>query len=282
LSAQAVTFTFSASVPAAYIVPPGEVFVVETRDALDGQVRPGMAKTPAIERANPATGPIAVEGLQPGQTLAVDILDIQVAEAGFLTFGGRPRFFNQTGGVVEFAPGARVPLAPMIGTIGLMPAQGSYTTMAPGDFGGNMDTRDIAPGATLYLHAQLPGGLLALGDVHSVQGDGESSGQGIETAAAVTLRTRILPRGLCAQPYLVRSGELMVIVSADTLDTAAKEAVEALAALIAAHSPLAYAEARMLIGIAGDLRIGQIVNPRRTLRAAIRLDRVPWHSPLSL
>jgi amidase len=281
-SAQAVTFTFAPDVPAAYRIGPGETFVVATRDALDGKVRPGMSEKPVIDRANPATGPIAVEGLQPGQTLAVDILAIDVAAAGYLTFGGKPRFFEQNGGIVEFAPGARVPLAPMIGTIGVMPAAGSYSTMIPGDFGGNMDTRDIAAGATLYLQAQLPGGLLALGDVHSVQGDGETSGQGIETEAEVILRARVIPQGLSPHPYLIRNGQLMVILSADTLDEAAKQAVEAMASVITENSSLTYAEARMLTSIAGDLRVGQIVNSRRTVRVAIPLDQIPWRAPLLL
>ena len=73
---------------------------------------------------------------------------------------------------------------------------------------------------------------MALGDIHSIQGDGETSGQCIETEATVTLRTRIVAQGLCPHPYLVRNGELMVIVSEDTLDAAAKGAVEAMAALV--------------------------------------------------
>jgi amidase len=282
LSADTVTFTFAPEVQAAYVIKPGETVAVATRDALDGKVRPGMTEKPVIDRANPATGPIAIEGLYPGQTLAIDILAIDVAAAGYLTFGGKPRFFEQSGGVIEFGPGVRVPLAPMIGTIGVMPATGSYSTMIPGDFGGNMDTRDIAAGATLYLQAQLPGGLLALGDVHSVQGDGETSGQGIETEAEVILRARILSQGLSPHPYLIRNGQLMIIVSADTLDEAAKQAVEAMASVIVEHSSLTYAEARMLISIAGHLRVGQIVNPRRTVRVAIALDQIPWRAPLSL
>jgi len=277
-----VIWTFEAGVEPAYSVEPGETFVVETMDALGGLVRRGMTEKPKIERANPATGPIAVRGLQPGQVLAIDILQIDLPPDGFLTFGGRPRFYDQVGGLIPFHPLIRLPIAPMIGTIGVIPAQGSYSNSTAGDYGGNMDTRDVAAGATLYLTAQLPGGLLAMGDVHATQGDGESSGQGVETGATITLRARVLHRGLSLRPYLVRKGELMVIVTAGTLDQAAKEAVEEMAQIIVRHSPLAYDEARMLLGQAGDLRISQIVNPLKTVRMALPLHLVPWSAPLEL
>lgn len=282
LDATQVVWDFAPGLTAAHTVAAGEVFVVETRDALDGVVQPGMVALPPIERANPATGPIAVQDVQPGQVLAVDILRIDVAPTGYLTLGGRPRFFSQQGSAIELAPGVRVPLAPMVGTIGVMPAEGSFSTKISGDYGGNMDTRDVAAGATLYLMAQVPGGLLALGDVHACQGDGESCGQGIETAADVWLRVRVLSHGLSARPYLVRGGELMVIVTADTLEAAARAAVEETAQALVRHSDLSYDEARMLLGQAGDLRISQIVNPLKTVRMAVPLALVPWREPLPL
>ena len=277
-----VLWAFEAGVEPAYTVEPGEVFVVETMDALGGVVRKGMTEKPQVERANPATGPIAVRGAQPGQVLAIDILRIDLLGEGYLTFGGKPRFFEQAGGLIPFRSDILLPAAPMIGTIGVMPANGAFNNSIAGDYGGNMDTRDVAAGATLYLTTQVPGGLLAMGDVHATQGDGETSGQGIETAAEITLRVRILPKGLSSRPYLARGGELMIIVTAETLDQAAKQAVEEMALLITRHSPLSYDEARMLLGQVGDLRVGQIVNPLKTIRMAISLTTVPWNSPLAL
>jgi amidase len=271
-----VIWSFRPGLAAAAVVDPGEILVVETRDALDGTVRPGMQEVPQAERANPATGPIAVRGVEPGNVLAVDILAVDPAPEGYLTFHRRPRFFSQTGGLIPFGPSTILAAAPMIGTIGVAPAQGEINNKLPGDHGGNMDTRDVAAGATLYLTAQVAGGMLALGDVHSLQGDGETSGQGIETAAEVTLRVRVLARGLSTRPYLVRGGELMVVVSAETLDAAAREAVEETARILEAHGSLPYDEARMLLSLVGDLRVGQIVNPLKTVRMAVPLDAVPW------
>ncbi|MCC6453305.1 MAG: acetamidase/formamidase family protein [Caldilineaceae bacterium] len=281
-SDDSIIWDFAASLAPAYVVEPGEVFGVKTADALHGQVREGMTQKPAIQRANPATGPIAIQGVQPGQTLAVDILGIDLVGSGYLTFGGRPRFFKQQGGVIHFAPGVIMDIAPMIGTIGVVPATGSISTHIPGDHGGNMDTRDVARGATLYLTAQVDGGLLALGDVHALQGDGETSGQGIETEAEVTLRVRVLDAGLSARPYIYKDNALMVIVSAESLDIAAKQAVEEAAQLIQRHSELGYDEARMLLSLIGDLRVGQIVNPWKTMRMSFPLAAVPWRVPLPL
>jgi len=255
---------------------------VETLDALWGQVREGMTEVPRIDRANPSTGPISVDGVQPGQVLAIDILGIDLIGKGYLTFGGRPRFFDCQGSLIEFGPGIRLAAAPMIGTIGLMPAAGSFSTMVSGNYGGNMDVRDVGPGATLYLTVQVQNGLLAMGDVHSLQADGETSGQGIETAAEITLRVRVLPGGLSSHPYLVRQGELIVIRSAESLQEAASQAVEEMALIVATHGELTYDEARMLVGLVGDLRVGQIVCSTKTVKVVLPLSGVPWDRPLLL
>lgn len=269
------------------MIPVGTVmpewsFVVETRDALDGHVIRGMTERPRVEHPNPATGPIAIAGALPGQTLAVDVLAIDVDDEGYLTRTVPPTFVGQRGGLASFRPGLSLTLAPMIGTIGVAPAEGVHSTRLPGRHGGNMDNRDVCAGSTLLLRVQQAGALLALGDVHSLQADGESSGQGIETRARVLLRTRILEDSLSAWPCLVRGGELMVIVSADTLDAAAREATEEMARILAARSALTADEANMFLGLAGDVRVCQMVNPLKTVRVAVPLASVPWRAPLAI
>ncbi len=278
IGSESVIWSFRPDMAPAAAVEPGEAFVVLTRDALNGEVRPGMAEAPQLEKVNPATGPIAVAGVRPGEVLAVDVLAVDPVGQGFLSFHRKPRFFGAASRLVDFHPAVRLAAAPMIGTIGVAPEQGEHSTRVPGDHGGNMDTRDVAAGATLHLTARVAGGLLALGDVHTLQGDGETSGQGIETAAEVTLRVRVMPRGLSSRPYLVRGGELMVIASADSLDAAAAAAVEETAQVIARHSALSYDEARMLLSLTGDLRVSQIVNPLKTVRMAVPLAAVPWNT----
>jgi len=280
--AERVIWAFEPDMEPAYTARPGEFLIVETQDALWGQVREGMERLPEIDHANPATGPIAVLGVEPGQVLAIDILRIEVAPKGYLTFGSRPRFYLQQGGLIEFGASIRLSISPMIGTIGVAPRSGSFATNVSGDHGGNMDVRDVASNTTLYLTAQVRGGLLAMGDVHAIQADGETSGQGIETAAEVTLRVRVLEEGLSPSPYLLREGHLMVIASAPSLEEAARKSVEEMASIITGHSHLVYDQARSLIGQVGDLRVGQIVCPTKTMRVSLPLDVVPWSRPLPL
>ena len=282
VSAADVIYEFRPDLTPVQTVAPGTTLAVETRDALDGHVVHGLTERPRVERPNPATGPIAISGARPGQALAVDILAIDVAEEGYLTRTPAPTFIPQRGGLAEFVHGVRLPLAPMIGTIGVAPSEGVHSTRVPGRHGGNLDTRDVAPGATLYLPVAQPGALLALGDVHSLQADGESSGQGIETAARVTLRVRLLDESLSEWPYLVRDGELMVLVSAETLDEAARAATEEMARLLVERSALSADEARMLLGLVGDVRVSQVVNPLKTARVAVPLAAVPWRAALPL
>jgi amidase len=275
---------FDAGMKSVFRVEPGEVFSVQMRDALDGQVGSGDTDTNHVDhgRANPSTGPIAVEGAEPGQVLAIDILDIRVADYGYVTFGGKPRFFRQAGGLVQFSETINLPQRPMIGTIGVAPGAGSFSTKISGYHGGNMDVRDVCIGSTLYLPVEQPGGLLALGDVHSIQADGESSGQGVETAAEAVLRVRLVEDRLWDGPVIRHDGRLMVVSSQETLDDACQEAVETMAHVISARSALSYEEARVLIGFVGDVFIGQMVCDTRTARVSLPMDVVPWTAPLPL
>jgi amidase len=289
VSSKDCIYAFAAQMEPVCWVKPGEVFRVEMRDALDGQVTPDLALPrddggTALDgldqvNVNPATGPVGVSGARPGQTLAVDILDIAVAPHGYVTYGGRPRFFSHAGGLLEFNSAIRLPLRPMIGTIGVAPAQSCVSNRLPGDHGGNMDIKDVCAGATLYLPVSQPGALLAMGDAHSIQADGESSGQGVETSAAATVRARLLERRLSEVPVLFFRGELMTIGHGETLDVAARRAVSAMAQIIVANSSLAASDARVLIGLAGDVRVGQMVNGLRTARVALPVAVVPWARP---
>lgn len=278
ISSDRVLFEFAPGAPPVATVTLGKPFVVETRDALDGHVRPGQPDVPDDIRPNPATGPIAIDGIGAGDLICVDILSVDPVPSGYLTLGGIPEFFQQRGGRLEFLKGILLVMEPMIGTIGVSPASGRRSTKEAGDHGGNMDTRDIAAGASLYLTTQVDGGGLALGDVHSLQGDGEIGGQGVETAATVTLRVRRAGQPLTHRPYVVRDGRLMIIISDETVDRACKAAVEETTALLAQHSTLDEKEARMLLSVAGDLRIGQIVNPQKTVRLSLPVDVIPWVS----
>jgi amidase len=260
------------------------VLGIEARDALDGQITPGINSLDGVDQdnVNPATGPVGVRGANPGDTLALDVLDIQVASRGYVTFGGRPRFFAQSRDLVRLDERLQLPACPMIGTIGVAPAAGSIPNKLPGPHGGNMDVRAVRAGASLYLPVRQPGALFAMGDVHSIQADGESSGQGVETEAQITVRARIVAGQLADWPVIHVGGEMMAVAAADTLDEAATLATEAMAGILTDWSDLDAAEARVLLGLVGDVRVGQMVCALRTARVAVPIALVPWRRPLPL
>ena len=181
----------------AYRVTIGEVVLVDMSHGMPGLVtRDGVFREPGPDAIiNPQTGPIFVEGIAPGDALAIDILDIKVGDWGYCS----GRIFELRDGYAIFSPTLRLPLEPMIGGLGIAPAQGSADTRAPGDTGGNMDCRDVRAGSTLVFKARVEGALAGMGDAHALQGDGEITGQGIETDAEALVRFRKLPEALSEQ-----------------------------------------------------------------------------------
>ncbi|MFB3882246.1 MAG: acetamidase/formamidase family protein [Armatimonadota bacterium] len=264
--------------PPAYTIEEGETVIVETLDC-DGGLR-GRDGLMLAEReyANPATGPIEVKGSLPGEALAVTIHEVKTADWGFISGGGdreRATTIDLREGHATYPWGLRLPLSPLVGVMGLAPCGDAVPTTTPGDHGGNLDIVDVCPGATLYLPVAVPGAMLALGDVHALQGDGEVGGTGIECAAEVTLSAKRVWAPLSTVPYLLRGDELMVLAAGDTLDDAAWRAVAEGAKVITRLTGLSDCEARRLLSTAGELRISQIVNPRKACRAVIPRHAIP-------
>ena len=268
----------SKATPPAYTIEEGERVIVETLDCDGGmRGRDGLIRGER-KHANPATGPIEVNGSQPGEALAVTIHEIKTAEWGFISGGGdreRATLIELQDGVAIYPWGLRLPVAPIVGVMGVAPAGYSVPTTTPGDHGGNLDIADLCAGATLFLPVAVPGAMLALGDVHALQGDGEVGGTGIECAAEVILSARRVTDPLSSVPYLLRDDRLMVLAAGETLDDAAWRAVAEGAKVISKLTGLSDCEARRLLSTAGELRISQIVNPKKACRAVIPKQAIP-------
>lgn len=256
--------------PPAYQVQDGETVVVETHDCHGGFVTREGVLQPGGPPANPATGPIAIEGARAGEGLAVTIHEVRPAEWGFIG-GVEPPYtvVELREGQARYPWGLRLPIAPIIGVIGVAPPTDPLPTNTPSEWGGNLDTPDVRAGATLYLPVGAPGALLSLGDVHALQGDGEVCGTGIECAAEVVLTVRRLPEPVAPCPVVTRDDLLILVASAETLDAAAWRAVDEMAGLISRLTGLSNSQARRLLSTAGDLRISQIVNPKKTCRLVV-------------
>jgi amidase len=256
--------TYHAGLVPAYNVSLGEVVLVECQHGLPGLVtRDGTFKEAKEgDPVNPGTGPISIEGIERGDALSIDILDIRVADWGY----SAGRIFELANGFAVFDKDLRLPLQPMIGQIGIAPATGEMDTKTPADTGGNMDCKEVRAGSTLVFTAQVPGGLVGMGDLHALQGDGEISGQGIECDAEVLVRFRKLPEPLSPRPVILRPEFVATMGAHKDLGEAAWQATDDMVRLVSHATGRSEQDARMLVNLVGNLRISQIVDSAKGAR----------------
>jgi acetamidase/formamidase len=237
-------------------------------------------------RVNPVTGPVFVDGAEPGDALKVTILRFQPSGWGWTAnipgFGLLADRFSQPAlhvweydpGTMEpavFKPGGRVPLQPFPGEIGCAPGEpGHHSAVPPRRVGGNMDTRDIVEGAEVYLPVEVPGALFSLGDTHAAQGDGEVCGTAIESPMVVTVRLELVkgaaprfPRILNPRPrsrHLDAMGYDITTGIGPDLMAGARDALSQMVDLIAERQGMEPIEAYLLCSACADLKISEIVD----------------------
>jgi amidase len=277
-------FAFTQGMEPILSVPAGSRLVIKTLDCFSNQLRTADDKLDAVDwnRVNPATGPIYIEGAEPGDVLEIKIESIEVAEQAVMmvdsSFGVlRDRFdgmyfkiFPIKDGKMIFDDKLSIPIRPMIGVIGVAPKEGvTWNTGTPHSHGGNMDTNLIVAGTTLYLPVSEKGALLATGDIHAIMGDGEICGTGAETAATVTLVVNVRKDLKINNPVLDIGDNLMVIASAQTLDEASYIATSDMADILADRLPLDMQNINYLMSAIGSLETSQIVDPLMTARFAM-------------
>ncbi|MFQ6053876.1 MAG: acetamidase/formamidase family protein, partial [Candidatus Bathyarchaeia archaeon] len=176
---------------------------------------------------------------------------------------GRILYVTDGGRVLE------VEADPFIGTIGVSPEREAITTLSPGRHGGNMDCPEIRPGNTLMLPVFRPGGLLGLGDVHAVQGDGEICGTAVEVPAVVTLRFGLEKGRSIGWPRVESEEEIMTVCSARPLEDAARLAFRELVGWMVSDYGWETMDAYMFLSLAAKARIAQIVDPLYTVVAKL-------------
>jgi amidase len=251
----------------AYHVAIDEVVLIEMSHGMPGLVtREGVFKDAGPGAIiNPMTGPIYVDGIEPGDALAIDILDIQPGDWGYCS----GRIFELRDGYAIFSPTLKLPLEPMLGGIGIAPSEGTVDTRAPGETGGNIDCREIRAGSTLVFKTRVRGALVGMGDAHALQGDGEITGQGIETDARAIVRFRKLADTLSDRPVIIRSDSFATLGADKDLEDAAWQATEDMILLLQKKTGRTRSEARLLVGLTGKLRINQIVDPTKGARMEV-------------
>ncbi|HZK29107.1 MAG TPA: acetamidase/formamidase family protein [Clostridia bacterium] len=279
-----VIYSFSPTMKAVAEVDDGAIVLFESNDCFMQQVQSEQDALQSIDREqlNPATGPVHVRGARAGDLLKVDILAIDVSDHGSAAVVPGEGILGDEveEAIVRIMPiengeavfqGIRMPIQPMIGVIGVAPADhdGPCRTDTPWKHGGNMDTRDIRRGATLYFPVHQEGALFALGDCHALMADGEVCFTGLEITAEVTVRLSVVKGKTSTWPLLEVEDSTMVIGSGETLEKAAAAAISPIVACLAKAFNLMWEEAYILASLMVDIRISQVVDPMRTVRAVV-------------
>jgi acetamidase/formamidase len=281
-------------------VEPGDVVRFECRDAVDRQVdvQTTAADVPDIsfDPVHPLTGPVAVEGAQPGDVLEVELLDLQHKGWGYTMFfpgemdlGLLPEDFEDPGihvwdlegDVGTFVDGIEVPLDPFPGVAGVAPAEtGEHDTLPPRSVGGNMDVKHMTAGSTVYFPVECEGALFSTGDCHAAQGDGEVSVTGVEAPMFVTARFDVRSDMDVEQPQFETTGPFTPTgvdepmygttgIDSDLME-ATKKATRHMITHLHEERGLSRAEAYILCSAAVDLKINEVVDaPNWTVSAYV-------------
>ncbi|MED1915744.1 acetamidase/formamidase family protein [Bacillus thuringiensis] len=266
-------------------VEAGSIVTFETCDCFEDQIQSADTVFQELDwnRINPASGPIYIEGTEPGDILVVHIQKIEIKNQGVMVTGpelGVMGFALQEN-VIKMIPiqdgqavlsdKLQVPVNPMIGVIGTAPAKEAISCGTPGDHGGNMDCKQIREGTTLLLPVNVPGALFALGDLHAAMADGEVAVCGVEIAGEVTVKLDVIKGKQWPLPMAVNQEHLITIASEKELDKAADRAVINMVQFLHEELGVEKAEATFLLSAAGDLRICQVVDPLKTARMELPL-----------
>ncbi len=289
LRPDAFQYAWDNSIEPALEIESGEAVQLHVRDASDEQIGrdSGVEAVHALDfsHVNPVSGPIFVNGAEPGDALAVELLELSPHGWGWTAiipgFGLladeypepwlRISEVDDESGRIRFSERVTLPYRPFPGTLGVaLPEPGSHSIVPPSRFGGNLDCKHLNPGVTLYLPVGVEGALFSLGDTHAAQGDGEVCGTAIEAAMDVVVRLTVrkdvrvtapeydVPAGLVAEHE--RSGfHVCTGVGPDLLE-ASRDAVRSTVAWLGDRHGLDREEAYALTSVACDLRVHEVVD----------------------
>ncbi len=271
-------------------VAPGETVEFDIIDASGGQLVADSTVDDVarfdFERLNPVSGPLWIEGAEPGDMLCVRLLDFRPSGWGwtanipgfglladqfpepvlrhwhYAPDGARPALYGDL---------AQIPIKPFTGTVGVAPATvGYHSIVPPRSVGGNMDIRDVAAGATLMLPVAVPGALFSVGDTHAAQGDGEVCGTAIESPMQVVLQFELVKGANIPTPRLLTGGPVTRHIDAKgyrvttgigpDLMTAARDAVRYMVDWLASANAMSAEDAYLLCSVCADLRISELVD----------------------
>jgi amidase len=298
-----VKYVYGLAAPVAH-VKSGDVIETNTLDAFGNVIKKPGDKLSAVKGDNPLAGPFYVDGAQPGDTLAVKFLDLQVdGNQGVGAFAPGFGALNQTSYTpilhtplpekIWFYPidkasntatfkaldskfSVKIPLHPFFGCIGVAPAAGeARSSVVPAEFGGNMDAPEASVGNTLYLPVNVPGALLFMGDGHAAMGDGEIAGTAIEVALLARMQVSLIKGKKINWPRFENDTSIMAVGAYRPLDDALRIALAELVEWIHKDYGLSSLDPYELLSKVAKIHLDEMVDPNYVVVASIEKQFLP-------
>ena len=255
----------------AITIDSGEDLLVETWDAFEGIRDPHELEVKSLK--GPATGPIYVNGAEPGDSLKVDFISISPKEgAAHMVMPGRgflyedfdegyPTVMQISDGNVVLPSGVKLPMCPSMGVVATTPTYPQCTATDSGPYGGDIDIKELVEGSSIYLPVFVPGGLLALGDCHAVVGDGAVAGTGAECSSDTHIRVTVEKGMNINSPRAITPDYFVVLSHGEELGPAMKQAVRDMVYFLVSEKGLKPYDAYTLCSLAGDIRVSRTFRP---------------------
>jgi amidase len=270
-----VVWAFEPDLEPVLEVEPGAVVRFETNDCFTGQIRSEDDLVTEIDfsRVNSATGPVAVQGAEPGDSLVVELLEVNPGPTGFATlipgFGQLiehvrsplTRVFRVEGDTIHMNDRVSFPLRPMVGVVGVATDGDEIGNGWAGRHGGNLDNHLHGPGARIYFPVRQPGGLFAVGDMHASMGDGEICFTGVEIAGEVVARFDVLKGKQATWPVTELEDRWIAHATALELPDALELVSEEAARLLVDEWDFSMEDAFIFLSVACDAGIAQGCKP---------------------
>ena len=256
-------------------IEPGDTVTFETNDCFTGQIasEDDLVTEIDLSRVNSATGPVAVKGAQPGDSLIAEILDIRPVDVGFAClipgFGQLidqvqspvTRLFRVEKGWIEMNERVRFPARPMVGVVGVATDGETLTTGLAGRHGGNLDDHLHGKGARIYFPVRRPGGMFAVGDMHASMGDGEVCFTGVEIAGEVDIRFDLLKGKQGTWPVTELEDHWLPHATADSFEDALQLCTEEAARFLVDEWGFTMEDAFLFLSVACDAGVAQACKP---------------------
>ena len=293
-----------ASAPPVARLKPGDILDTNTLDCFGNAIKKPGDTLSMSKGDNPLTGPFYIEGAEPGDTLAVKILDLEVdGDQGVGAFAPGFGALNETNYTpmlhaplpekIWFYPidhaantatfqaldskfSVKIPLHPFFGCIGVAPAEGeARSSVVPAEFGGNMDSPEASVGNTVYFPVNVKGGLFYIGDGHAAMGDGEVAGTAIEVPLKARVQLSVIKGRTIAWPQFENDNALMTVGAYRPLDDALRIAFTELVHWIHKDYGLSELDAYELLSQVGKIHLNEMVDPNYVVVASIEKKYLP-------